>query len=76
VRTARAPDPAKAAPPPPGDPAEPPAPRRVKAALVMTGVNSFHIRLSPADEPEKRLTLILRRHGLFDWKVTDVELPS
>jgi hypothetical protein len=75
VRTARGPDPRKSAPPP-GDPADAPKSQRIKASLALTGVNRFDIRLSPEDEPKTRLTLIMRRHGLFDWKVTDVELPD
>jgi hypothetical protein len=78
VRTARVPDLRESAPPPPppGDDADPPKRLRVKAHLAMTGLDSFDIRLSSADEPERRLTLVMRRRGLFDWKVTDVVLPD
>jgi hypothetical protein len=80
VRTAKAPDPRKSAlaPPPEADEGSStgaaPAPK-VKAGFAMTGLNRFDVRLSPADRPNERLTLVLHRRGLFDWKVTDVELP-
>ena len=63
VRTARAPDPRKSALPPPDDAADTPKAERVKAHLAMTGLNSFDIRLSPADQPEQRLTLVLHQAG-------------
>lgn len=79
VRTARAPDPRKSALAPPddaeGDGANEPKTERVKVGFAMTGLNRFDIRLSPADEPDTRLTLVMHRRGLFGWKVTDVELP-
>ena len=81
VRTARAPDPAS--PPSPRPPATKakattqtkPKAERVKVGFAMPGLNRFDLRLSRADAPDARLTLILRRRGLFAWKVTDVELP-
>jgi hypothetical protein len=83
VRTARAPDPRKSAlaPPPlfpPDDESAPddkPKAERVRVGFAMPGLNRFDIRLSPADAPDTRLTLILHRRGLFDWKLTDVQLP-
>lgn len=80
VRTARAPDPRKSALAPPddldqADGATKPKAERVKVGFAMAGLNRFDLRLSPADQPDKRLTLILRRQGLFGWKVTDIELP-
>jgi hypothetical protein len=79
VRTAHAPDPRKSALTPPddqGDGADKPKPERVKVGFAMQGLNRFDVRLSPADEPDTRLTLIMRRRGLFSWKLTDVELPQ
>jgi hypothetical protein len=79
LRTGRAPDPRKSAEPPPedadtsGDAKSPES--KVKVGLAMTGLNSFDMRLSRADDPDRKLTLILRRRGLFDWKLTEVELP-
>jgi hypothetical protein len=79
VRTAHAPDPRKSALTPPDDAADG-APKseaaRVKVGFAMPGLNRFDIRLSPADAPDRRLTLIMHRRGLFGWKVTDVELPA
>lgn len=85
VRTAHAPDPRKSALAPPddvdadadagADGAPKPKAERVKVGFAMAGLNRFDLRLSPADQPDKRLTLILRRRGLFGWKVTDIELP-
>jgi hypothetical protein len=79
VRTARAPNPRKSALAPPdadeGDGQAAPASPKVKAGFAMAGLNRFDIRLSPADRPEERLTLILHRRALFGWKVTDVDLP-
>jgi hypothetical protein len=79
VRTARAPDPRKSALAPPDeadDRADAPKAERVKVGFALAGLNRFDIRLAPADEPDRRLTLIMHRRGLFDWKVTDVELPK
>lgn len=78
VRTARAPDPRKSALAPPDDDADgadKPKPERVKVGFALPGLNRFDIRLSPADAPDTRLTLVMHRRGLFSWKVTDVELP-
>lgn len=75
MRTAHAPDPRKSAPPPPVE-EEAGASPKVKVGFAMMGLNRFDMRLSPADEPDRRLTLILRRRGLFDWKLTDVALPA
>jgi len=82
VRTARAPDLRKSALPPPddagdaGDGADKPKPERVKVGFAMPGLSTFDIRLSPADQPDTKLTLVMHRRGLFSWKVTDVELPK
>lgn len=78
VRTAHAPDPRKSALAPPADDsdvADKPKAERVKVGFAMPGLNRFDIRLSPADQPDTRLTLILHRRGLFGWKLTDLELP-
>lgn len=80
VRTARAPDPRKSALAPPdaaSDHADgKPKAERVKVGFAMPGLNRFDVRLSPAEEPDTRLTIIMHRRGLFGWKVTDVELPQ
>lgn len=75
VRTARAPDPRKSALAPPDEETAQPSPK-VKVGLALSGLNRFDVRLSPAQQPDRRLTLILHRRGLFGWKLTDVELPQ
>lgn len=38
-------------------------------------LNTFVIKLTREDRPEQPLRLLMKRHGLFDWKLSGVELP-
>jgi hypothetical protein len=81
LRTARAPDPRKSALPPPDsgpvgeDDGSVKAPK-LKADYSLVALDEFDVVLSPRDEPEQKLRLVLRRRGLFGWLLTDVGLPQ
>ena len=36
----------------------------------------FRVALSPPDRPDTSAALILERHGLFSWRVEEIELPK
>lgn len=72
LRTARAPGRAKSDAARTGGDAKP---AKLKVGYALTGLNRFEARLASADRPNRRLILGLSRRGLFDWKLTDVQLP-
>lgn len=74
VRTAEAPDPTRRTP---AEPTE----DKVEAddihqAWGYRGLNEFAVTLTPRDQPDDHLALILERRGLFDWKLAAVDLQS
>ena len=48
---------------------------RLYRAYGYRDLNTFVIKLSREDKPEQPLRLLMTRHGLFDWKLSGVELP-
>lgn len=74
VRTAREPDPtdiAKAAAP---DQAN--EERNIRQGYAYRDLNTFVLNLTDADRPDQTLKLLLKRHGLFGWKLSGVDLPE
>ena len=37
-------------------------------------MNTFGVTLTQKDDPEQKLTLLMQRQGLFDWKLTGVDI--
>ncbi len=72
VETAEAPDPA--------DPATPAEPRGddgdIRKSYGYRDLNTFVLGLTDPDRPDEPLKLLLKRYGLFGWKLAGVELPE
>lgn len=49
---------------------------RVRQSWAYRGLNAFAVDLYRQDRPDARLSLILERRGLFDWKLAAVTLPD
>lgn len=49
---------------------------RLHRAYGYRDLNTFVIRLTREDRPERPLRLLMTRHGLFDWKLSGVEFPE
>lgn len=73
VRTAEAPDPADAV-----RPEEPQADDGddIRQSYAYRDLNTFVLGLTDPDRPDERLNLLLKRRGLFGWKLAGVELPE
>ena len=40
-----------------------------------TGINTFDVDVSDKDDPTAKIGLRFKRHGLFSWKLTSIEMP-
>jgi hypothetical protein len=72
VQTAEAPEPA--------DAVVPPEPRaeddEIRKSYAYRDLNTFVLGLTDPDRPDEPLKLLLKRDGLFGWKLAGVELPE
>ena len=57
-----------------GSQAEAPPPRP-SVHYAYLSPDRFRVALSPADQPDVAVALIMERHGLFSWRVEEIELP-
>ncbi len=72
VETAEAPDPADAI-----APAEPEAKDGdIRKSYAYRDLNTFVLGLTDPERPDETLKLLLKRDGLFGWKLSGVELPE
>ena len=72
VQTAEAPDPADAV-----THAEPQSEDGdIRKSYAYRDPNTFVLGLTDADRPDETLKLLLKRDGLFGWKLAGVELPQ
>lgn len=72
VRTADTPDPPEMPPPPSaeedaGD---------IRQSYGYRDLNTFVLSLTDPDRPDETLKLLLKRQGLFGWKLAGVDLPE
>ncbi|WP_428150345.1 DUF2939 domain-containing protein [Brevundimonas sp.] len=74
VRTADTPDPADAAgartPEPEGEDKD------IRQSYAYRDLNTFVLGLTDPDRPDEKLKLLLKRQGLFGWKLSGVDLPD
>jgi hypothetical protein len=47
---------------------------QVKQSYGFRDLNTFAVTISQADAPDDKLALLMRRQGLFGWKLTGVDL--
>jgi|HigsolmetaAR201D_1030396.scaffolds.fasta_scaffold47403_1 hypothetical protein len=40
-----------------------------------TGLNTFEVDISDKDDPSVKIGLRFKRHGLFSWKLTEIDMP-
>lgn len=72
VRTARQPDPSDVVA---GEPAKSEN-RDIRQTYGYRDLNTFVLGLTDADRPDETLKLLLKRQGLFGWKLAGVDLPE
>ena len=74
VRTAEEPDPADVArstqPEPEGEDQD------IRQSYAYRDLNTFVLGLTDPDRPDEKLKLLLKRQGLFGWKLSGVDLPN
>lgn len=73
VRTADVPDPTE------GEAAAAPAESdspEIRRSYGYRDLNTFAVRLDNVERPNQTLKLLLTRQGLFDWKLTGIDLPE
>lgn len=77
IKTARAPSQGSAtdAQTGSGPPANPGSASSTETHYEYLGPNKFRVRLAPADAPEKAVSLILERRGIFRWQLVRIGLP-
>ena len=46
----------------------------VKQSYGFRDLNTFTVTLTQADDPEQKLTLLMKRKGLFGWKLSGVDI--
>jgi hypothetical protein len=73
VRTADTPDPTDAAARTSGPEEED---RDIRQSYAYRDLNTFVLGLTDPDRPDKTLKLLLKRQGLFGWKLAGVDLPD
>ncbi|AQR62700.1 hypothetical protein BZG35_14375 [Brevundimonas sp. LM2] len=73
VRTADVPDPTEGATAP--APAENDSPE-IRRSYGYRDLNTFAVRLTNVERPNQTLKLLLTRQGLFDWRLTGIDLPE
>ena len=49
-------------------------PTRVRGGYLSP--DRFRFRVSPADDPDRGIDLIMERHGLVSWRLQAIELPK
>ncbi|MDP3403173.1 MAG: DUF2939 domain-containing protein [Brevundimonas sp.] len=74
VRTADLPDPADSGAPPP--PVEAEGDGDIRQSYGYRDLNTFVLRLTDPDRPDEPLKLLLKRQGLFGWKLAGIDLPE
>ncbi len=47
---------------------------QVKQSYGFRDLNTFTVTLTQADDPEQKLTLLMKRKGLFGWKLSGVDI--
>jgi len=50
-------------------------PRELTITSSYSDLDTFDVRVSPQDDPATQLGLRFKRHGLFSWKLTSIEIP-
>jgi len=73
VRTAEMPDPTRSpevTPPSPDDRGD------IRQSYAYRDLNTFVLGLTDPDRPDQTLKLLLKRDGLFGWKLAGVDLPE
>ncbi len=73
VRTGQTPDPTDLDDAPP---AEDEASADIRQSYGYRDLNTFVLTLTDPDRPEEPLKLLLKRHGLFGWTLSGVDLPE
>jgi hypothetical protein len=71
VRTAEEPDPADVV-----VSQEPKQDRDIRQSYAYRDLNTFVLGLTDPDRPDQTLKLLLKRDGLFGWKLSGVDLPE
>lgn len=74
VRTAREPKPTDIGPA--REPEQSNEDRDIRQSYAYRDLDTFVLGLTDADRPDETLKLLLRRHGLFGWKLSGVDLPE
>lgn len=73
VRTAKVPDPTDRD----AGPSTPENDRpEIRQSYGYRDMNTFAVRLTDVERPNQTLKLLLTRQGLFDWKLTGIDLPA
>jgi len=72
VRTAETPDPTDRIDPPPAEEDGP----DIRQSYGYRDLNTFVLTLTDPDRPTQPLKLLMKRHGLFGWKLAGVDLPD
>jgi hypothetical protein len=60
----------------PKDDGAPQADARPEVHYAYLSPDRFRVSLSPPDRPETSVALVMERHGLFTWRVEELELPK
>ena len=74
VRTAQEPDPADAIKA--STPQDRTEDRDIRQSYAYRDLNTFVLGLTDPDRPDQTLKLLLKRQGLFGWKLSGVDLPE
>ncbi len=74
VRTAEEPDPADVATATRPEPES--EDRDIRQSYAYRDLNTFVLGLTDPDRPDETLKLLLTRQGLFNWKLTGIDLPE
>ena len=74
VRTADTPDPTDAAEATTPEPEN--EDRDIRQSYAYRDLNTFVLGLTDPDRPDETLKLLLKRQGLFGWKLSGVDLPK
>lgn len=74
VRTAEAPEPRDVLNRPRASPG--PTEENVRKSWTYRGANRVEVRLTKTDRPDQPLILNMDRHGLFGWRLVEIDLPE
>ncbi|CAL1691036.1 hypothetical protein MMB232_01171 [Brevundimonas subvibrioides] len=72
VRTAEVPDPTDREPTPVAEDRG----ADIRQTYGYRDMNTFAVRLTDVERPNQTLKLLLTRQGMFDWKLTGIDLPE